>query len=65
MAIKHVSYLDIPAPKRQKMAAQSVGRIREQLNDPTISPEAVDQLMTKLSNLEKWVRGELPAPELE
>lgn len=59
MAIRSLSYLDIPSSRRQEAAARSLGMLRERLGDPSLSPEQAQALKERMATLEKWTSGTL------
>ncbi len=59
MAIRSLTYLDIPAAKRQETASRALSRLRERLADPTLGPDQVRQLSEQASHLEGWASGKL------
>lgn len=60
MAIRSLTYLDIPASKRQETASKAVARLRDRVNDPTTSPDQRALLMSQLAKMEQWVSGTIP-----
>jgi hypothetical protein len=60
MAIRSLTYTDIPAAKRQETASRALERLRERINDPSTDPERVDQLKQQLVKLEQWASDTLP-----
>ena len=60
MAVRSMTYLDIPAAKRQETANRVISRLRERQNDPLTTPEQVQQLTDRITQLELWASGQLP-----
>jgi hypothetical protein len=57
MAVRSLTYLDIPAAKRQETANKVISRLRERLNDPLTTPDQALLLAERVSQLEKWANG--------
>jgi hypothetical protein len=64
MAIKHLTYLDIPPDKRQAAAKKSRERLRGLLGNPTLTPSQVSSISDQMVRLDKWERGELPTTDI-
>lgn len=60
MAVRSLTYLDIPVAKRQESAARILSRFRERINDPLTTPEQAGQIAEQIAKLEHWVRGTIP-----
>lgn len=60
MAVRSMTYLDIPAAKRQETASKVISRLRERQNDPLTTPEQAQQLTDRVTQLELWASGKLP-----
>ncbi len=63
MAVRSLTYLDIPAVKRQESASKALQRLRDRINDPLTSPEQSEQLRQQLAKLEQWSNGTIPQQE--
>lgn len=63
MAIRSLTYLDIPAAKRQETASKTMGRLRERINDPLASTEQRILLAEQLARMEQWVGGTIPGEQ--
>ena len=59
MGIRSLTYLDIPAAKRQENASRALARLRDRVNDPMNSPEQTVQLSQQIAKLEQWASGTL------
>lgn len=60
MAIRSLTYLDIPAGKRKDSASKIINKVREQLNDPLTTVEQAQKLQDRLILLEQWANGSIP-----
>jgi hypothetical protein len=60
MAIRSLTYTDIPLAKRQETASKALDRLRERLNDPSTNPEQLPLLTQQLAKLEQWASDPLP-----
>jgi hypothetical protein len=54
MAIRSLTYTDIPLAQRRESAAKTLERIKERINDPVVTPELRQQLTQQLVKLEQW-----------
>ena len=59
MAIKHLTYKDIPQRKREKAAARAAADLKASLNNSVTESERAKHL-ARLENIKKWAIGELP-----
>jgi hypothetical protein len=59
MAIKTMSYLDIPVETRRSQAAAALTKLRSVLGDPTVSVEAKAEATAAASKVQKWASGTL------
>ena len=57
MAIRSLTYLDIPAAKRQEAASRALARLQERLGDPTLNPDQAQQLKEQAKRLKGWSSG--------
>jgi len=62
MAIRSLTFLDIPASKRRDSAARALIRLQERMGDPSLNPEQRQQLKDQATRLEGWVAGRSPQP---
>lgn len=63
MAIKTLTYQDIPASQRRKTANAALSRLREHLSDPTVTNEQGQKMRDRIMHLENWVAGNISTPE--
>lgn len=62
MAIRSLTFLDIPASKRRESASRALIRLQERLGDNTLSEDQRQQLKDQATRLEGWVAGRSPQP---
>lgn len=60
MAVKHLTYRDIPADQRQKGAAEARTRIVTLLSNPFLTPEQRAALDEQRTRIDLWEKGALP-----
>ncbi len=60
MAVRSLTYLDIPAAKRQETALKVIGRLKERLNDPLVTSDQATLLSERVKQLELWANGTIP-----
>jgi len=60
MAIRSLTYLDIPVNKRRESAARTMARLHDRLNDPVLEEESRQRLLQEKAKIEQWVLGTLP-----
>ena len=60
MALKHLTYLDIPPAKRKATATKAIIRLKETLSNPALTSEQKDAIHNRLAHLSKWVAGARP-----
>ena len=60
MAVKHLSYLNLPEERRREAAQKAKAQLESLLDGlPTTSDQA-KMLQEKLVHLDKWARGKIP-----
>ena len=63
MAIRSLTYHNIPVTKRHESAARALTRLRERLGDATLTVEQAQQLQAQVARLEGWISGTInPKP---
>jgi hypothetical protein len=62
MAVKHMSYRDLPSPVRKIVAGKAIRQARESLSNPTLTPEQVAKVQERITRLQQWTNGTIPAP---
>lgn len=60
MAIKTLTYLDIPSQQRRSQAASALNRVKERLNDPTLDRDQRVKLMEQMAKLNNWASDQDP-----
>ena len=63
MAHKRLTYLDIPAPRRKNTASKALGKLKEALANPILTPEQEDTLRARIAHLTQWTAGRLEVNE--
>ena len=62
MAVKHLSYKDLPPDLRRKGAAEQRTRLAALLAHPFATPEQRADVLRSMEKLDLWERGLLPEP---
>lgn len=62
MAVKHLTYKDIPADQRQKGATEARTRITGMLANPFLTPEQRAYFEEQRTRIDHWEKGTLPEP---
>lgn len=60
MAVKHISYKDLPPDMRKKGAAEARHRLSALLSHPFATPEQKNDTLKAMLNLDLWEKGALP-----
>jgi len=60
MAVRSLTYLDIPSARRRENAASAIMRLRERIADPLTTPEQSQKLRDQLVVMEQWINGTIP-----
>jgi len=64
MAVKQLSYKDIPQRKRQKAAAKAAVALKASLHN-AITEEDKAKYRSRLEKIQKWATGDLSEPKVE
>lgn len=59
MAVRRMTYLDLPPAKRRETSQRFIQRLQEQLIDPTLAPEQADKIRGRITHLQGWMAGTL------
>lgn len=59
MAVRRMTYLDLPAKKRRETSQRAIQRLQEQLIDPTLSSEQATKIRDRITHLQGWMAGTL------
>lgn len=60
MAIRHMTYRDIPEDKRREAAGLARNRLRSALGNSFLAPEQAAAIHAQIEQLDLWERGEMP-----
>jgi hypothetical protein len=60
MAVKHISYKDLPPDMRKKGAAEARHRLSALLSHPFATAEQKNDTLKAMLNLDLWEKGALP-----
>ena len=64
MAHKRLTYLDVPAPRRKATASKALGKLKEALANPILTPEQEATLRARIDHLTQWTAGNLEVAEV-
>lgn len=59
MAIKSLSYLDIPERQRRKATVQETLKLKNALTNPALTPEQIQKIRDRIEHLNRWGSGKI------
>ena len=62
MAVKHMSYRDLPPPVRKIAAGKAIRQARESLSNLTLTSDQVAKVQERITRLQQWTNGTISAP---
>jgi len=64
MAHKRLTYKDIPIGRRKETATKALGKLKEALSNPVLTPEQDVTLRARIDHINKWAAGKLETDEV-